>query len=240
MAQDYCKFETVTIEGVDYISPDVCSFGDYGGAGSVGKSNIESIVESAGDSIFDTWFQDISRASESDKAGSYAMDSELELRAAIKAKRKPLVLHVTGGHSSETVYILRHSLLAHETLTALASYPSLDDERVSAIESEWESEAWDSWLMDDLEQAAWNDDDEPAGYSDMSDDDKRAAYAYAMEIENEYPTPEYSGVHVDVSRIKSAYRQTIDSMLAGETIDSLSRKRWPSLYAAPASVAESA
>lgn len=222
MKQNYGQFETITIEGVEYISPSACTFGDYGGAGSVGLSNIRSILASAekeGLDVFDTFFSDIERASATEKPGSYAMDSELELRAAIKARRKPIVLHVSGGYSSETVYIKRHSLLAHETLEALADYPSLDDDAVSAIESEWESEAFDSWLLSDLDRAAWAPNDEPenddiaAAYSAMSRDDKFSVYHFAMETENEYPTPEYNGVHVDVKRIAATYRATIERII---------------------------
>ena len=230
MAQNYANHETVTIEGVEYVSPDSCSFGDYGGAGSVGLANIRAIIADAGDSVFETSFGDIKYASE----GSYfPFESEQELRDAIKAKRKPLVLHVTGDHSSESVYILKNSKLAHETLSALADYPSLNHEAVSTIETEWESEAWDSWIESDLNRKCWPEDDFP-GYVDMSNDDKFEAYRFAMEVENHYPAAEYHGVHVDVDVIGDTYRKTIERMLAGETIDDINRKQWQSLYKAQA------
>lgn len=234
--QNYAKHETITIEGVDYVSPAACSFGDYGGNGSVGLSNIRAIVKDAGESVFETSFDDIRYATE----GSYfPFESEMELRAAIKAKRKPLVLHVTGGFSSETVYILRHSKLAHETLESLADYPSLDDDGSSSIEMEWQSEAWSNYIESDLNRAAWPEDDLP-GYAEMSDDDKYEAYRFAMEKDNCYPEPEYNGVYVDIERIKDTYRQTIERMLSGETIDAIHHKQWPAFYPAPAANAESA
>lgn len=227
---NYAQFETVTIEGVDYVNPTACTFGDYGGDGSVGLSNIRAILADAKDSVFCTSFGDINYAS---KGSYFPFESEQELRDAIKARRKPLVLHVTGDHSSETVYILRHSLLAHETLSSLADYASLDDEGVSAIETEWENEAWESWIESDLNRKCWPDEDLP-GYDEMSMDDKFSAYRFAMEIENEYPIAELSGVHVDIDCIADAYAKTVARMIAGETIDDINRKQWPSLYKAQA------
>lgn len=228
--QNYAQHETVTIEGVDYVSPDSCSFGDYGGAGAVGLSNIRCIIEEAKESVFETDFQTLKYASE----GSYfPFEDEHDLRDAVKARRKPLVLHVTGSYGSESVYILRHSKLAHETLSALASYCSLDDDSVSHIEMEWESEAWESWIESDLNRKCWPDEN-PAGYDEMSNSDKFSAYRFAMDIENEYPVSEYSGVHVDVDQIADSYRATIERMLSGESIDAIQRKQWPKAYGASA------
>lgn len=240
MRTDYAKHETVTIEGVDYVSPSACSFGDYGGCGSYGLANIRYVIseaESMKGEVFETNFSALRYASE----GSYfPFEDELELRAAVKQKRKPLVLHVTGDYSSETVYILRHSKLAHDVLSALADYPSLDDEASSSIEMDWESEAWDSWLRSDLERAAWPGNDEPesdeasAAYSAMSDDDKFSAYRFAMDVENEYPEAELNGVHVRVENIAGKYRETIERIIAGESLDDIRRKQWSSLYQARA------
>lgn len=229
--------ERITIEGREYVSPVACSFGDYGGSGSVGLANIRAIVESVREQegeTFETFHQSVNRAGE-DKQSPYALDDEIELRAAVR-NGPPLAIHATGSHGSETIYILADSDLARETLESLARYPSLDDDSVSEIEMQWESEAWESWLRSDLERAARPTSEEPeseadaAAYEAMSDSDKWAACRHAMECENEYFESEYSSSYARVERFAARYRETIESMLKGETINSLARKRWPSAY----------
>lgn len=231
--------DRVTIEGREYVSPVACSFGDYGGSGSVGLANIRSILESAKDSeegeTFETSFGAIRYAAENPPC-RIQLDCEEELRAAVKAERPPLVLHATGDYSSETIYIRADSDLARETLESLADYCSLDDELVSEIEIEWEHEAWESWLLSDLERFAWPNDSEPAeekqaaAYAELSNDSKFEAYRHAMEVENCYPEAEHSAVYVDAERIAKTYRETIEALLAGATVQELARKRWPSAF----------
>lgn len=206
--------ETIKINGVEFISPDACSFGDYGGAGSVGLSNIRAILadERAGE-VANTWL------------GSMEYSDELAEAVAAGA----VVIHATGSYGSETVYIRADTELAEETVAALADYPSLDDEGSSSIELEWENEAWESWIRSDLERACWPD-DEPAGYAEMADADRFEAYRFAMELTNTYPEAEYSSVYVDIDRIAEAYADAVVRVLAGETVDEMSRKQWPSAY----------
>lgn len=200
--------ETVTIAGVEFVSPDCCSFGDYGGAGAVGLSNIRTIVEDK-------------RAGEVIEAympfpGAY----EPEMAEAVRAGAT--VFHVTGGYSSETVYIRADTELATETLEALADYPSLDDEGVSNIELEWENEAWNSWILHDLERACWPE-DQPAGYDAVTAGEKWSAYRFAMELKNEYPEAEYSSVYVNVERIAPTFAAIIGRVLGGEDVDIMAR-----------------
>jgi len=206
--------EKLTIAGVEFVSPGACSFGDYGGYGSTGLANIRAIVESPDAGEVVTCYMG-------------GLEYDENVIAAVKAGAT--VLHAHGGYSSQTVWLRADSDLARETLEALESYPSLDDEASSAIELEWESEAWDSWLRFDLERKCWPD-DAPDGYDAMPDTDKFSAYRFAMEVENVYPEPEYSGVYVDVDRIAATYATTVARMLTGETIDAIHRAQWPSVY----------
>jgi hypothetical protein len=219
----------VTIHGRKYVSPGACSFGDYGGAGSVGLANIRSIVKSAGDSVHCASYNDFHRAAD-DESRAYESDETAEIRALVASDAPPLVFNLTGDYSSETVFILEDSELGVETLESLESYALLDEEESSNIELEWENEAWENYIRVDLERAAWPE-DEPAGYDGMSDSDKFEAYRHAMEVKSEYPEPEYTGVYVRVERIAESYRETVESMLKGETLDSLRRAQWPSVYA---------
>lgn len=208
--------DKLTIAGVEFVSPAACSFGDYGGYGSLGLANIRAIVSSPD-------------AGEVVNAYMGGLEYDEDVIAAVNAGAT--VIHATGGYSSETVWLRADSDLARETLEALESCPSLDDEASSMIELEWESEAWGSWLRFDLERKCWPD-DTPDGFDAMPDGDKFSAYRFAMEVENIYPEAEYSGVYVDVERIAATYAATVARMLAGETIDAIHRAQWPSVYAA--------
>lgn len=198
--------ETIKIAGVEFVSPDCCAFGDYGGSGSLGLANIRTIVEDerAGE-VCDAFF------------GSLEYDE----RVIEAVKAGAVVIHATGGYSSECVYLRADSELANETLEALENYPALDDELMSQIELDWESEAWDSWLESDLRKAAFpdwyfGDDTEAAenAYEALEDSAKFEAYRVAMESVNEYPVAEYSGVWVDVKRIAAVYAAEIAKLLA--------------------------
>lgn len=214
--------ERITIEGKEYVSPRACSFGDYGGSGSVGLANIRSIIESAKDSeegeIFQTGFSAVHRAAE-EKQSHYALDDEIELRAAVK-NNPPLVLHVTGDWSSETVYIRADSELAKETLESIEEYPVLNEDLMTEIESEWEQEAWNSWVRSDLERAAWKGMEEPEdesaalAYAAMDDKEKQTACWQAMSDRNEYFESELSGSYARVENFADRYREIIESKIA--------------------------
>lgn len=197
---------TITIAGVEFVSPSACSFGDYGGAGSIGLANIRAIVADR-------------RAGEVCNCYFGSLEYDESVIEAVNAGAT--VLHASGGYGSECVYIRSDSELASETLEALENYPSLDDDESSNIELQWEQEAWDSWVCSDLERKCWpafgDDDDTPPGFDALSDSDKFEAYRAAMESENVYPTPEYSSVYIDVDRIADAYAINISRAIAGAT-----------------------
>lgn len=197
--------ETITLEGVEYISPAECSFGDYGGYGAVGLANIRYVVGEAGeDNVYETNFSDIKQAQSS--FNFYPSEESDSLRAVVKSENPPLVLHVKGDYSSETVFIRAGSDLAKNVTESLEQYPSLDDDAASEIENGWEIEAWDIWIRSDLEDLAFPD-DEPIGYDTLTDDEKFSLYREAMEAKNEYCIAEYSGVSVNTSLIADAYQE---------------------------------
>jgi hypothetical protein len=206
------KTETVTICGVEYVRPDACTFGDYGGYGSYGLANIRSVIADAGESVAGCTFNGVQNADDSRFYPRYANTDETSIREEVRLGTK--VLHATGDFGSETVWLRKDWEQTAEILEALESYPSLDDDKVSQIELDWENEAWESWLKYDLIRAAfpWGEaaDDLLRDLVEEAPDGQLfEAYRDACEETNTYPEAEYSGVHVDVDRIKDAFRAAV-------------------------------
>ncbi len=92
------------------------------------------------------------------------------------------------------------------------NYPLYDEEMHSEVEMEWQQEAWDLWLEDDLVRTL---PEELREWVELiSEDDHHTmlwlAYQQAMEKTNTYPEAEYSGVYVDVDRIKDAFASALE------------------------------
>lgn len=107
-----------------------------------------------------------------------------------------------------------------ETIDGLDDYPSVDDEKVSEVEGEWEKEAWDSWVRSDLLRTI--DVEIRDVVEDFHDDLLWECYREAMEKTNTYPTPEYDGVHIRVKDIQEVFgRLLIEELLCrtwGESV----------------------
>ena len=187
--------------GHKYISPSCCEHGDYGGSGSVGVANVRAILEMEEfqDSILrltyrvwenvDKWNDDFTHQDTIDEFTD-----------------PPKVVHLTGGWGSNTIWLLECEE-TEDIIAALANYPLLDDDLHSQVEMEWEQEAWDSWLRSDLIRAM--PDDLVDKVDGMQDDDLFTMYRQAMEDNNEYPTCEHAGVHVDVKKIQDTFNDYI-------------------------------
>ncbi len=193
---------TLIIGNTKYLSTPSLTFGDYGGSGSVGLANIEELEKLAGEeNTFHTW----EHLHYDDGTGTYTPlhdDTDLHLQVN---DEPPKVIVMEGGYSSKTAYVLADWEEGMETFNALSDYPCINDEAVSLVELRWEDEALESYLLDDLNRTL------PEGLKEVADglnntDPLVAAYRAAMESTNTYPEPEYNGVHVDIDRIKDAYR----------------------------------
>ncbi len=159
-----------------YVSCDYFCVGDYGGAGSVGESNIRSLQDDEG--AFVEW----------------------------------------GGHGSKTLWLPdtpeNRSLI--ERLER--NYPVIDEGLMSEVESEWETEAWESWLRNDLLHEVGKTHPALSEWASTLDD-LFEIYRRAMDDTNTYPTVEYSGVHVDVDRIKLFFAMSVSDRLADAITD---------------------
>ena len=202
-------------DGRVFLSHDSLVVGDYGGAGSVGAGNLKALRES--------------------KEGAIEVILERDLRVGIPYRSTAgdwiwndycpepdtTMIEVLYDYSGCQAFIL-DTPDNREIIAALDDYPAINDETISEVEMTWESEAWDSWLRADLLCTLPDDygtDENPDQSSlrdranEIGDSDLFELYRQAMNETNTYPTPEYSGVHVDVDRIKDAFRDLVEEYL---------------------------
>jgi|SRR5690349_8271643 len=181
--------ETITIRGVSYVSHSALTFGDYGGAGSVGLANIRALMDEHPDSL-EVYMSTLDN--------TYFHDEEWALRIE---RTRPELLVAFGSYGGQQAWLRED--IADDTLRALSDYPSLDDEGASRVEAEWLEEALDSYLLRFDIPHALRDINEAMEdkWNDLSADDQRQKFYEAMEDAEVYPEPEYSSVYVNAEKI---------------------------------------
>jgi hypothetical protein len=211
--------QSITIRGIEYVSHDSLTFGDYGGAGSVGLANIRVLIDANSDSVESISMSFIDRFQRTPAMLCYLLDSEQTALDDI-TRDKTAILDAYGDYGSRQVWVRKDVAEQEEygsryrsLLEALDNYPLLDEEEDSRVEMEWEAEAWRDWLKSDLLRTL--EDDEPLEeYASMlTDSELFECYRRAMEETNTYPVAEYSNVYVDVDRIAPAFREAIEDRL---------------------------
>lgn len=183
-------------DGRIFCGSRLLTFGDYGGSGSVGKANIESVMSKLKDEDY------------------YTIGS----RRGCSREAFPdniTVLFFEGAYNSESVYILLGSELQITTFVELDNYPCLDDEIREKIESEWERGAWKNYISHALLKKEIIGETNFINYWYSEDnkelDDKFwGIYANAMEEAEMYPECEYSGVYVDVDKLKPFFIKELE------------------------------
>lgn len=199
--------QSIKIGELEYVSHNALTFGDYGGSGSAGLANIETIVEDHQESIVQCGMQALQDASI-----AHLARFEKELIYEITSI-KPEVIEAHGDYSSRQVWIRKDIDEIEKYTDRLKNYPCLDEEKMSEIELDWEVEAWNDWLKSDLIRSLPDEIEELI--DDMNDDKLFSLYRQAMEECNEYPTAEYSGVYVDVNRISETFGKLIVEAVDG-------------------------
>lgn len=127
----------------------------------------------------------------------------------LEAEDRDDVLVRHGGHGYRQAWLL-DTPENRELVEGLErDYPLLDEEEHSKVEMDWEEEAWKGWLCSELLHTMGGS--RPALRCLAEDVDEGVGgvlwdcYRSAMEETNTYPTPEYSGVHVDTRRIQDSF-----------------------------------
>jgi len=204
--------EEFTLDGITFVNPDACTFGDYGGAGSVGRANIDIILERIESEKMECKLISYGQLPQGDTTlekeksahnwegllgtGGYTLWEDNDIL--------PDAFLVSCGYGSETLYLREDKF--EDEISALADYPCLDDEKVSEVEIQWEEEAFDSWAKDDLIRDL--PDDLLGKLTRLKDAGAQViweCYRDAMDKCNEYPTPEYSSSHIPTDRIEDTF-----------------------------------
>jgi hypothetical protein len=201
--------ETIRIDGRIYVTHDCWTFGDYGGAGSIGLSNIRYIVAQCEGRVIECGANTLRHISEGCPYGLGAKEL-----AEIRAER-PWAIRTYGDYGSQRVWVRKaiamrlssHGFQGDTWIERMEGYPSLDEDGSSQIEMEWESEAWKSWLKHDLLITLSDDLQEKS--EPLSDDTLFEIYRQAMDECEEYPEAENSGVYVPVERIAPTFSALI-------------------------------
>jgi hypothetical protein len=111
-------------------------------------------------------------------------------------------IHLSGAYGYECIAIKLLSTNEEiiECLAALSDYPVMDDEDVSSIEMEMESEAWDNWIERDFKNkvvkhySAWD--------SEADSDTLRELFSQLKEKTNTYGQVESGGnYYIDLDRL---------------------------------------
>jgi hypothetical protein len=199
--------EEICINGRRYVSHDSWTFGDYGGYGSAGLANIRELLSEAGDKVVSCSAGDLEHIKEGCPYGLGA-----SILDSIK-QEQPWAIHTTGSYGHEQVWVRKPLDHIRGWSKRCENYPLLNEELSSEIEIEWENEARESWIRDDLIRGIRNearvDEARDMKSSEAGKERLWEAYRAAMEAENEYPVAEYSGVHVDVERIQKAFERAL-------------------------------
>jgi hypothetical protein len=190
-----------TINGITFITNSALSVGDYGGAGSVGQANLQSIK-----SIINSEQLVLENATyrEWNNAGGYYGSNSTDKRIT-----KAHAVELYGGYGSKTIWVREDCDALAECVNALSDYPLIDDEEHSRVEMEWEQEAWDNYVREDLERTLKEDTKEWFHAVTFDDDTLFSCYRAAMDATNTYPVPEYDSVHIDIERISDAYADAL-------------------------------
>lgn len=138
----------IHVFGKVYVSHDLLSFSDYGGAGVVGKANLSSIENDLMENDFLSYislsFSKLRRLEENN-----FWDEKEEIFFSGMAIDPPKIIWASGDHSSESVYLLE---VDEDEQTEYAHYFSgvfgvleycgiLSDEELMRIENDWFEEA---------------------------------------------------------------------------------------------------
>lgn len=190
-----------TINGITFITNSALSVGDYGGAGSVGQANIQTLHSIINE---EQLILEHVTYREWDNAGGYYGSDSTDKRIT-----EAHAVELYGGHGSKTIWVREDCEALAECVNALSDYPLIDEEEHSRVEMEWEQEAWDNYVREDLYATLREDSDAERRADTFDDDTLFACYRAAMDATNTYPEAEYEGVHIDIERISDAYEQAL-------------------------------
>ena len=197
--------ENLKIGNRTFAALPACSFGDYGGDGSVGLANIRELRKQFSDRMitdsFDSWFSD-------GTPKTVYVNREWVDRDPAEFDGVSLIV-LKGSYSSESAYLDVDCEEYREIAAALDQYPALNDEAVSAVELEWEHDAIVECCRDigrELSSDYLTEDDEDRAtledvWQELDAEKQAEIVRQAMQDGNIYASVEYSSSFVSASDV---------------------------------------
>ena len=197
--------ETLKIGNRTFAALPACSFGDYGGDGSVGLANIRELRKQFSDRMitdsFDSWFSDgTPKTVYVDRAWIDRPESDFDGVSLIVLE---------GSYNSESAYLDIDCDEYQDIAASLENYPALNDEAVSEVELEWEDDAIVECCHDvgrELSSDYLTGDDEDRAtledvWHELNAEKQAEIVRQAMQDGNVYASVEYSSSYISADEL---------------------------------------
>lgn len=155
--------ETLDVDGVLFVSCWALSYGDYDNSTQLERGNVRYLTEQHDWCTCSTSNMHIRDA----RAGTFALsvmawssyarspDGDYDWIESTSTKamyQEAEILLTQGGYGSTQAWIRAYVDAAHDYLAGLADYPELDSDTSYKVQQELEDEAWDNWILSDLQK----------------------------------------------------------------------------------------
>lgn len=155
--------ETLDVSGTRFVSCALLCFSDYGNSTQLERGNVRYLMEQHDWCNCSTSNMHIRDA----RAGTFALsvmawssrargpDGDYDWIESPSTKamyQEAEILLTRGGYGSTQAWIRADVDAAHDYLAGLADYPELDSDTSYKVQQELEDEAWDNWILSDLQK----------------------------------------------------------------------------------------
>lgn len=157
--------ETLDVDGVLFVSCWALSYGDYDNSTQLERGNVRYLMEQH------DWcncsMSHIRRGNVGGISGdcalsgmawsSYARGPDgdydwIESPSTKAMYQEAEIILAQGSYGSAQAWIRQDVDAAHDYLAGLADYPELDSDTYYKVQQELEDEAWDNWILSDLQK----------------------------------------------------------------------------------------
>lgn len=155
--------ETLDVDGVLFVSCWALSYGDYDNSTQLERGNVRYLTEQHDWCTCSTSNMHIRDA----RAGTFALSvmarssyarspdggyDWIESTSTKAMYQEAEILLTQGGYGSTQAWVRADIDAAHDYLAGLVDYPELDSDTSYKVQQELEDEAWDNWILSDLQK----------------------------------------------------------------------------------------